>query len=142
MLSSGTGFYAKSCEEYDWFSGYTEFDSTAKVIANGFCRNLASSFNIRFDEKIKNNPLDWDSNDIAQFNNFKMGDTRCLQNFPLKIFESPTCGNGFVEEDEECDCGFSMECSKLCCDPNTCKLLPKTSCKTGKLNSYIAYESV
>ncbi|XP_006823426.2 disintegrin and metalloproteinase domain-containing protein 10-like [Saccoglossus kowalevskii] len=29
------------------------------------------------------------------------------------------CGNGIVEGDEECDCGFSDQCDEICCYPQT-----------------------
>lgn len=30
----------------------------------------------------------------------------CLRNQPRIIFDGPVCGNGFVEDGEECDCGL------------------------------------
>lgn len=38
----------------------------------------------------------------------------------LVVFEEPQwaiCGNGVVEEDEECDCGWEDECKESCCVP-------------------------
>ena len=31
----------------------------------------------------------------------------CLRNPPRTIFDGPVCGNGFLEEGEECDCGMA-----------------------------------
>ena len=31
--------------------------------------------------------------------------------------EGPFCGNGLVEEGEECDCGFENDCEDQCCNP-------------------------
>ena len=29
--------------------------------------------------------------------------------------EEAFCGNGIVEEDEQCDCGFADDCMEMCC---------------------------
>lgn len=39
------------------------------------------------------------------------------------------CGNGIVEEGEECDCGGTEGCgSNTCCDPSTCKFTANALC--------------
>jgi len=52
--------------------------------------------------------------------------------------EGPFCGNGIVETNEECDCGFHGDCKDPCCvardDPNTnsnlyCKRAPTAQCR-------------
>lgn len=55
-----------------------------------------------------------------------------FRNKPNLLFESPICGNGFVENGEECDCGLPEYCDNKCCDPITCKLKPTAQCGTGK----------
>jgi hypothetical protein len=55
----------------------------------------------------------------------------CLKNKPEKLFASPTCGNGFVEPGEECDCGLPENCNTKCCDPKTCKFKGSAVCATG-----------
>lgn len=48
-------------------------------------------------------PTHWSSCSIDQLNlAFHHGMDYCLKNKPTKIFESPICGNGFVEEGEQC----------------------------------------
>lgn len=76
---------------------------------------------------------------MALFNTFKNGATNCLKNVPQKIFDSPTCGNGFVESGEECDCGLPSACKSSCCNPQTCKLKPNVPCSAGKQNSNNLY---
>lgn len=133
-------YRTESCDKKDSFCGYVRFfpnyiplghPSAEYYIAEFIIRNIAKSFNGVDNKKIGI----WDSDEISRFNNFKAGNTRCLRNLPYKTFQSPTCGNGFVEADEECDCGTSIKCENLCCDPERCKLLSKTSCTTGKLSS-------
>lgn len=55
-----------------------------------------------------------------------------LLNTPWKnclVPYSPLCGNGIVEEGEECDCGFTGDCKEMCCNPDMCTL------KTGMVRS-------
>lgn len=55
-------------------------------------------------------------------------------------FETPSqsfCGNGIVEMDEECDCGFDDECIDICCiarnstnsSSEQCHRKPNKSCR-------------
>ncbi|KAG1661234.1 Mitochondrial proton/calcium exchanger protein [Nymphon striatum] len=52
----------------------------------------------------------------------------CLYNKP-KLLLGPVCGNGFVEDGEECDCGENTYCK--CCDVKNCKLFSNATCATG-----------
>ncbi|XP_044293343.1 zinc metalloproteinase-disintegrin-like ohanin isoform X2 [Varanus komodoensis] len=58
----------------------------------------------------------------------------CIVNMPLPqdIVAKPVCGNDFVEEGEECDCGSPEECKNECCDAATCKLKPGAKCGFGE----------
>lgn len=39
------------------------------------------------------------------------------------------CGNGIVEDEEDCDCGGTAGCGdNQCCDPTTCKFKPTAKC--------------
>lgn len=53
------------------------------------------------------------------------------RNKPTFLFDSPQCGNGFVEAGEQCDCGLPEFCENTCCDPFTCMLYTNASCATG-----------
>lgn len=61
----------------------------------------------------------------------KSGIDVCLKNKPEKLFSSPTCGNGFVEPGEQCDCGLAEICNNPCCDPSTCMFTVNATCATG-----------
>ncbi|XP_006900398.1 PREDICTED: disintegrin and metalloproteinase domain-containing protein 30-like [Elephantulus edwardii] len=55
----------------------------------------------------------------------------CLNNIPETSYRVETCGNGVVEDDEECDCGTREDCEKdPCCQPD-CKLTPGATCGFG-----------
>ncbi|XP_048486467.1 disintegrin and metalloproteinase domain-containing protein 19 [Plutella xylostella] len=82
-------------------------------------------------------PLHWSSCSLKSLAlAFEKGMDYCLRNKPTKLFESPTCGNGFVEPGEQCDCGLIMEpgarnkCT-ACCHPDTCMLRSNATCATG-----------
>ncbi|CAL4062248.1 unnamed protein product, partial [Meganyctiphanes norvegica] len=55
----------------------------------------------------------------------------CLRNKPTSLFDSPVCGNGFVEPGEQCDCGLPEYCQNSCCNASTCMLHPNATCATG-----------
>ncbi|XP_061428419.1 disintegrin and metalloproteinase domain-containing protein 10-like isoform X1 [Lethenteron reissneri] len=52
--------------------------------------------------------------------------------------DTPVCGNGLVEEDEECDCGFGEDCADSCCFPASapagqrCRLRPDVECSPSE----------
>lgn len=78
-------------------------------------------------------PTRWSECSIHQLNlAIHQGMNHCLKNIPTHLFEPPTCGNGFVETGEECDCGLPGFCKNTCCDPHTCKLYSNATCATGK----------
>lgn len=96
-------------------------------------------------------PKYWSSCSIDYFQDArKHGLLDCLKNVPEKIF-GPTCGNGFVEEGEDCDLGeplptFGSSKSKkpetttnlaqgtivnTCCNRKTCKFAGNATCAQG-----------
>uniref|UniRef100_F7G3B9 ADAM metallopeptidase domain 18 n=1 Tax=Monodelphis domestica TaxID=13616 RepID=F7G3B9_MONDO len=75
-------------------------------------------------------------NDFKKF--ISKPEVDCLQNQPYvkPVYRATAiCGDGFVEGDEECDCGSEKEFSrckfKNCCVKETCKLKPSARCGSG-----------
>ncbi|TKR67584.1 hypothetical protein L596_023715 [Steinernema carpocapsae] len=56
------------------------------------------------------------------------GRVQCLLNRPFQASKLHQCGNGIVDEGEECDCGPRDECFDPCCDPLTCTLRAHAQC--------------
>ncbi|KAJ8267858.1 hypothetical protein COCON_G00130300 [Conger conger] len=56
----------------------------------------------------------------------------CLFNVPQpgSLLGGPRCGNLYVEQGEECDCGLTHECEDPCCNAATCKLVPEAQCSS------------
>lgn len=56
--------------------------------------------------------------------------TGCLtQNKDISTIQGSQCGNGIVEQGEQCDCGGPDGCgANSCCDPNTCKFKQGAQC--------------
>ncbi|XP_023165287.2 disintegrin and metalloproteinase domain-containing protein 12 [Drosophila hydei] len=78
-------------------------------------------------------PVHWSSCSIDQLTiAFSRGMNYCLRNKPTRLFDSPQCGNGFVEPGEQCDCGLPAHCENSCCNPVTCMLHANASCATGE----------
>jgi hypothetical protein len=50
-----------------------------------------------------------------------------------QIAEFGLCGNGVVDQGEDCDCGSQEECANTdpCCDPVSCRLKREAECSTG-----------
>uniref|UniRef100_A0A670JT89 ADAM metallopeptidase domain 28 n=1 Tax=Podarcis muralis TaxID=64176 RepID=A0A670JT89_PODMU len=79
-------------------------------------------------------PRDFSSCSLQDFQKYIMDRTpSCITNVPSPkdIIATPVCGNDFVEEGEECDCGSPEECKNDCCEAATCKLKPGAKCGYG-----------
>ncbi|XP_015723078.1 disintegrin and metalloproteinase domain-containing protein 12 isoform X1 [Coturnix japonica] len=66
-------------------------------------------------------------------NSLEKGVGMCLFNLPevKESFGGQKCGNGYVEDGEECDCGEPDECTNRCCNATTCTLRPGAVCAHG-----------
>ncbi|XP_006874915.1 PREDICTED: LOW QUALITY PROTEIN: disintegrin and metalloproteinase domain-containing protein 33 [Chrysochloris asiatica] len=64
---------------------------------------------------------------------FRKGGGACLSNArdPGLLVPRERCGNGFVDEGEECDCGAPQECSDDCCLAHNCSLRTGAQCAHG-----------
>ncbi|XP_036884722.1 disintegrin and metalloproteinase domain-containing protein 28 isoform X1 [Sturnira hondurensis] len=69
---------------------------------------------------------------FAQFFEDKLSE--CLLNapLPLDIISTALCGNQLVEEEEDCDCGTSEECTNICCNAEMCKVKAGWMCASGE----------
>ncbi|KAG7239998.1 hypothetical protein INR49_028086 [Caranx melampygus] len=48
------------------------------------------------------------------------------------LMAPPVCGNGFIENGEQCDCGTVEECTNPCCNATTCTLTEGSECGYGE----------
>lgn len=66
-------------------------------------------------------------------NYFQKGGGMCLFNMPntKDLVQGKKCGNGFLEDGEECDCGELEECTNPCCNPQNCTLKAGAECAHG-----------
>ncbi|GFS75257.1 disintegrin and metalloproteinase domain-containing protein 12 [Nephila pilipes] len=61
---------------------------------------------------------------------YSQGMDYCLKNRPTAVI-GPVCGNGFLEEGEECDCGLKEFCDNKCCNATSCQLYGNATCAMG-----------
>ncbi|XP_078449229.1 disintegrin and metalloproteinase domain-containing protein 12-like [Lampetra planeri] len=61
------------------------------------------------------------------------GGGMCLYNMPdvRDLYGGKRCGNGYVEDGEQCDCGEIEECDNPCCNANNCTLRAGAECAHG-----------
>ncbi|XP_066428989.1 disintegrin and metalloproteinase domain-containing protein 33-like [Eleutherodactylus coqui] len=66
-------------------------------------------------------------------NYFQKGGGMCLFNMPdtKDLVMGKKCGNGFLEEGEQCDCGEPEECTNPCCNAKDCSLKGEAQCAHG-----------
>ncbi|KAJ7327272.1 hypothetical protein JRQ81_017031, partial [Phrynocephalus forsythii] len=65
---------------------------------------------------------------------FQKGGGMCLFNMPdtKDLVVGKKCGNGFLEDGEECDCGEMEECTNPCCNAHNCTLKAGAECAHGE----------
>ncbi|XP_074848319.1 disintegrin and metalloproteinase domain-containing protein 33 isoform X3 [Carettochelys insculpta] len=65
---------------------------------------------------------------------FQKGGGMCLFNMPdtKDLVVGKKCGNGFLEDGEECDCGELGECTNPCCNAHNCTLKAGAQCAHGE----------
>ncbi|XP_043237153.1 platelet binding protein GspB-like [Amphibalanus amphitrite] len=78
-------------------------------------------------------PTQWSSCSREQLKRaLKHGLGHCLHDIPTEpLLSGSVCGNGFLETEEECDCGLPADCTTPCCDPLTCRLRRNGTCAGG-----------
>uniref|UniRef100_A0A8C4QZD8 ADAM metallopeptidase domain 8b n=1 Tax=Eptatretus burgeri TaxID=7764 RepID=A0A8C4QZD8_EPTBU len=61
------------------------------------------------------------------------GTAQCLLKPPAshELYGGAVCGNLFLDDGEDCDCGSEEECINPCCDARTCRLKPGAQCAQG-----------
>ncbi|XP_062992136.1 disintegrin and metalloproteinase domain-containing protein 33 [Elgaria multicarinata webbii] len=64
---------------------------------------------------------------------FQRGGGMCLFNMPdtKDLVVGKKCGNGFLEDGEQCDCGETEECRNPCCNAQNCTLKAGAQCAHG-----------
>uniref|UniRef100_A0A4W2HFT1 Disintegrin and metalloproteinase domain-containing protein 2 n=1 Tax=Bos indicus x Bos taurus TaxID=30522 RepID=A0A4W2HFT1_BOBOX len=151
----GATFQGRMCDKHygggvALHSSTISLESLAVIIA----QLLSLSMGIPYDDINKchcpgdvciMNPAAVHSSGVKLFSNCSVEDflrfiskpkSQCLQNQPRldPTYKSAVCGNGKVEEGEQCDCGNKKACDALpdtCCVADTCRFQPGSACDTG-----------
>lgn len=79
-------------------------------------------------------PFRFSKQSIEAYNKIlRSGRGICLFNKPNRLEDFKNCGNGIVDDGEECDCGKLQECleNDSCCDPRTCRFKIDAQCTSG-----------
>lgn len=132
---------------YEYSGGVnSDYSESISLVATTLAHELGHNFGMEHDGsgcecKGKNcimgasssfpSPRHWSSCSVKQIEGaFKHGIDHCLFNKP-KILFRPSCGNGFIDEGEDCDCGLPESCTNPCCNATTCKFSKGAECANG-----------
>ncbi|XP_052608835.1 disintegrin and metalloproteinase domain-containing protein 29 [Peromyscus californicus insignis] len=143
---SGIGSTRGVCDPYRSCAIVTFINRTLNLRALGVAHHLGHNLGMRHDEEeckcryrkcimhIDNPPIPKFSNcSYDSFWRYAIKETHCLMEsmYTTDIFNMKHCGNGIVEDEEQCDCGSLRRCAKdLCCMAN-CTLSLGSSCAYG-----------
>ncbi|EDL28600.1 disintegrin and metalloproteinase domain-containing protein 29 preproprotein [Mus musculus] len=143
---SGIGSTGGICDPKRSCAVVTFIDRTLNLRAIGVAHHLGHNLGMKHDEDIckcsySKCIMHMDSPPIPKFSNcsynyfwsYTVKNTRCLMEnmYTKDIFDRTRCGNGVVEDKEQCDCGSLRNCTNdLCCMSN-CTLSTGSSCAFG-----------
>lgn len=143
---SGIGSTYGICDPNRSCAIVTFINRTLNLRALGVAHHLGHNLGMRHDEytckcgyskcimHISNPPIPKFSNcSYSSFWNYSVRQANCLMEnmYTKDIFDLTYCGNGIVENEEQCDCGSLRRCAKdLCCMSN-CTLSLGSSCAFG-----------
>ena len=99
------------------------------------CRCEAKGKDCIMNAEAKSNSLKrvWSSCSIDRMKEaFKNGFDVCLYDVKKPPKELSSCGNGILDDGEECDCGLEKYCKNPCCNPQTCKKHDSAQCASGE----------
>ncbi|KAJ6644676.1 hypothetical protein lerEdw1_013663 [Lerista edwardsae] len=143
-ISLGIAYTATICDRH-WAAGVVSFMvSSLFTISIIFTHELGHILGMRHDDQyctcsrakciMAAHHADTDKfSNCSYAHYFKKKDSHCLLIHPDadKIYKHKYCGNKFVEDGEQCDCGSEEECdSDPCCQSN-CILYPGATCAFG-----------
>ncbi|XP_010628195.1 disintegrin and metalloproteinase domain-containing protein 29 [Fukomys damarensis] len=143
---SGLGSVKGACKPRRNCSLVTLVNRSLTLLAIAIAHHLGHNLGMHHDEWTCTCPqrkclMHNDNPPIVQFSNcsynsfweFTTWQTPCLLEnlYDKDIFDRRYCGNGIVEKEEECDCGYLKACAKdPCCLPN-CTLSYGSTCAFG-----------
>nr|XP_008248165.1 disintegrin and metalloproteinase domain-containing protein 29 [Oryctolagus cuniculus] len=144
---SGLGLVGGICVPYKSCGVVTFFERSLSHCAIAMAHHIGHSFGMTHDNyatcvcgkpkcimHFDNPPTPKFSNcSYTQFWYYTAERTTCLleHEYTTDIFNWTRCGNGAIEEQEQCDCGTLQRCAKdPCCMPN-CTLTQGSSCASG-----------